>query len=75
MKCAICGHGELTPGSVTMVLERNDLTMVLKGVPALICENCGEEYLDEKAAAAALAKAETVVRDGVQVEVRQFEPA
>ena len=34
-----------------MVLERGSLTMVLKHVPATICENCGEEYLDENAAA------------------------
>lgn len=75
MNCAICGHGEVTPGSVTMVLEQGDLTMVLKRVPAMICENCGEEYLDENAAAAVIAKAEAAVCDGVQVEVRQFEPA
>ena len=75
MNCAICGHDELVPGSVTMVLERGDLTMVLKRVPAMICESCSEEYLDETSAAEALAKGEAAVRDGVQVEIRQFEPA
>jgi hypothetical protein len=54
------------------VLERDALTMVVRYVPAEVCENCGEEYVDETAAAAALAQAEAAARDGVTVEVREF---
>ena len=42
------------PGTATLVLERDALTMVVRHVPAEVCENCGEEYVDEAAAAAAL---------------------
>lgn len=62
MRCAICGHGEVVPGSVTMVVERGELTMVLKRVPATIYESSGEEYLDETATAAVIDKAEAAVR-------------
>lgn len=72
MKCVICRHGETRPGAATLVLERDGLIMVLKGVPAEICENCGEEYVGEKAAADALDKAERAARDGVRVEIRDY---
>lgn len=72
MECVICKHGETRPGVATLVLERGGLTMVLKGVPAEVCENCGEEYIAEEATAAALDKAEQAVRDGVRVEVRDY---
>jgi YgiT-type zinc finger domain-containing protein len=42
MKCVICKHGETTPGSTTVTLEKASSTIVFKGVPALICDQCGE---------------------------------
>lgn len=72
MKCPICRVGETRPGTATLVLERAALTMVVRHVPAEVCENCGEEYVDEAAAAAALAHAEAAARSGVTVEVREF---
>jgi YgiT-type zinc finger domain-containing protein len=29
-------------------LERESTTVVIKGVPAEVCHNCGEEYVDDK---------------------------
>jgi hypothetical protein len=46
--------------------------MVIRHVPAEVCENCGEEYVDESTAAAALEHAETAGREGVTVEVREY---
>lgn len=51
MRCVICRQGETRPGTATLVLERDGLTLVLKNVPAEVCENCGEEYVDEAATA------------------------
>jgi YgiT-type zinc finger domain-containing protein len=64
--------GETRPGTMTLVLERDHLTMVIKHVPAQVCDNCGEEYVDETAAAQALATAERAAREGVTVEIRDF---
>lgn len=72
MKCPICRQGETRPGTATLVLERDGLTMVVRHVPAEVCENCGEEYVDEAAAIAALEHAEAAARDGVTLEVREF---
>lgn len=54
------------------MLECHALTMVVRHVPAEVCENCGEEYVDQAAAAAAWERAETAARDGVTVEVREY---
>ena len=40
-------HGETRPGRATVTLTREATTLVIKGVPASICANCGEEYVDE----------------------------
>ena len=75
MRCPICRQGETRPGTATLVLERDPLTMVVRHVPAEVCENCGEEYVDEAAAAAALEHAEAAAREGVTVEVRDYAAA
>lgn len=75
MKCLVCRHGETLPGTATLVMERDGLTLVLKHVPAEVCENCGEEYIDEAAADTALASAERAAADGVTVEIREFKAA
>ncbi len=72
MKCVICKHGETAPGTVTVTLERGETTLVIKGVPARVCENCGEAYLDEQTTASLLGQAEEAARNAVQVEVRYF---
>ncbi len=72
MKCVICKQGETRPGSVTVTLEREETTLVFKNVPAQVCENCGEAYVDEATTEQLLTAAETAVKDGVQVEIREF---
>jgi len=75
MKCLICKQGETRPGTATLVLEREGLTFVLKNVPAEVCDNCGEEYVAEDAATAALEAAERAAKEGVTVEIREFKAA
>lgn len=75
MKCVICRQGETRPGTATLVLERDGRTVIVKHVPAQVCENCGEEYVDETAAAATLDSAERAVRDGAEVVIRDYAAA
>ncbi|MAU10372.1 MAG: hypothetical protein CL607_11160 [Anaerolineaceae bacterium] len=72
MKCVICKYEETKPGTVTVTLERGETTLVFKNVPAQVCENCGEAYVDEAITAQLLMDAEAAVKTGVQVEFRQF---
>ena len=75
MKCVICRHGETRPGTATVTLERDRATVVVKGVPARVCENCGEEYVEEEAASRLLALAEEAANSGVKVEVLEYAAA
>jgi YgiT-type zinc finger domain-containing protein len=72
MKCVICRLGETRPGKGTVTLTRDRLTLVFCDVPALICENCGEQTTDEKVTGRLLEAAEQAAQSGVQVEVRQY---
>jgi YgiT-type zinc finger domain-containing protein len=72
MKCVICKQGETRQGKTTVTLERDGTTLVVKGVPANICANCGEEYLDEDVTAQLLQTAEDAVRARIQVDIREF---
>ena len=72
MTCVICKNGRLSPGKATVTLERDELTLVVKGVPAQVCDTCGEEYLDESITRRLLESAEQASRDGVRVEVREY---
>ncbi|BFU96885.1 MAG: hypothetical protein NTNFB02_36070 [Nitrospira sp.] len=75
MKCVICKTGETQPGAATVTLEREGATVVIKAVPARVCTNCGEEYVEENTTARLLQIAEEAVRAGVQVDVRMYAAA
>ena len=75
MKCTICKNGETHPGFATVTLERNESVIVFKNVPAEICDNCGEFYLDETTSAELLMKAETAVNNGAVFEVQNLKVA
>lgn len=72
MKCTICGQAEPRAGTRTVTVERDGATLVMKGVPALICPNCGEDFVSEETARRISAAAVEVVERGVSVEVRQY---
>jgi YgiT-type zinc finger domain-containing protein len=75
VKCVICRHGEIKPGSVTVTLERGTAILVVKGVPARVCRTCGEEYVDEATTQHLLDAVAAAEGAGVQVGVRQFAAA
>ena len=75
MKCVICKHGETQQGTTTVTLERGSSTIVFKDVPAFICDNCGEKYIDEQTSKDLLNKAGEIVKSGVEIDVRKFKVA
>jgi YgiT-type zinc finger domain-containing protein len=72
MYCTICRQGETQSGTVTVVLERSQTTVVIKDAPAGICENCGEYYLTEELTKKVMAMADEAVQNNVEVEVLRF---
>ena len=75
MKCMICKHGETKRGTTTVTLEKDSSTIVFKEVPAQICDNCGEKYIDEATTKELLNKARNIVKNGVEVDIRKYETA
>jgi len=72
MNCVICKRGTTKAGLVTVTLERGDCLVILKQVPADVCENCGEYYLSEAITEKVLNKAEDAVKKGAEVEIIRY---
>lgn len=72
MKCVICKHGQTRPGKATVPLTREQAVVVVKEVPAEICDNCGEFYVSEQNTKLLLQRAETALGSGVEVEIIRF---
>lgn len=72
MKCVLCRQGDTSPGNVTVTLERGRTVIVIKDVPANVCNNCGEYYLSENITREVLQMAEASAEKGVEVEVVRF---
>jgi len=72
MTCVICRNGVTHDGTATVTLQRGETTVILKRVPADVCDNCGEYYLSSEVAAKVLEKAESAVKSGAEVEILRF---
>ncbi|MHC4220882.1 MAG: type II toxin-antitoxin system MqsA family antitoxin [Planctomycetota bacterium] len=72
MKCVICKQGQTKNGLTTVTLERDRTTVIIKDVPAEICENCGEYYLDDEVAGKLELLAHEAVQHGVEIEVLRY---
>ena len=72
MKCVICKHGNTQPGYATVTLERGDTVLVIRDVPAQICSECGEYYLDTATSTHVMALGEEAVQRHAEVEVLRY---
>ena len=74
MKCIFCKTGETHPGTTTVTFDRDGGLFVARHVPAEVCDNCGEGYVDEDTAARVLEEAKSASREGDQIVIREFAP-
>ena len=72
-KCPICHTGELEPGQTTSTFTKGETTLVVKEVPALVCETCGEAYLASDVTKELLSQAREAVKEGADIKVRKYE--
>ena len=72
MQCVICKTGETASGETTVMLQRGESVIIIKGVPAEICQECGEYYLDEDVATRVHKQAEAAVQRHVEVEILRY---
>ena len=72
MRCVSCKHGDTQPGSTTVAVERAGVTILLRHVPAEICQTCGADYISAAAMQHVEAAMDTAIRQGTVVEVREY---
>ncbi|HYL82686.1 MAG TPA: type II toxin-antitoxin system MqsA family antitoxin [Candidatus Angelobacter sp.] len=72
MKCVVCKQGQTRPSHTTVTLEKNGGALVVRNVPAQVCENCGEAYVSAEVTRSLLESARQTLRAGVEVDIREF---
>ena len=72
MTYAICRTGRTQPGVATVTLQRGISVIVIKEVPAQICEDCREYYLAEPEAQKVYALAEEAAQRNAELEILHY---
>jgi YgiT-type zinc finger domain-containing protein len=72
VNCVICKNGRTDEGVVTVTLQRNASIIIIKNVPAEVCDNCGEYYLNDDVAESVLRIAEKATENNPEVEILQY---
>lgn len=70
----MCKNGKTTSGFVNVPIVRDDKIIFFKKIPAEICDNCGEYYIDSAIAKDIYKKAEERMNEGVEMEISQYTP-
>jgi len=72
VKCVVCKQGETCSGHTTVTLQRGVCTVIVKEVPADVCENCGEYYLSEEVSAQLEKRADDAAKSGGEVKILSY---
>ena len=72
MKCVICKTGMTHPGKTTVTIQRGESVVLVRDVPAEICEDCGEYYLADDTAKRVYADAESSFGRHIEIEVQRY---
>jgi YgiT-type zinc finger domain-containing protein len=75
MTCVICKHGNTRAETTRVALERDNTVLVVRRVPAQVCESCGEAYVDANAVDRLRRMLDEATGAGIQVEVREYAAA
>ena len=72
MTCTVCKSGETSEGYTTVTLTRNNSVIIIRDVPAEVCNNCGEYYLSDSIAEKIYDLADQAVKKGVEIEILRW---
>ena len=75
MQCIVCHNGSTLLGTTTVTFDRLGSTVVVRSVPAEICENCGDAYLASAVTGSLLASVREARKAGTEVLIREYSPA
>ncbi len=72
MNCFVCKTGSYKKGLTTVVLTREETVVIIKDVPAQICDQCGEYILSEEVTKKVMDMAGQARKNGSEVEIRRY---
>jgi len=72
MICLICEQAELVSGFTSIKFERGEMRLDVKNVPARICPNCKEAYVDEDVTVQLLRDADEMTRMGLSDIIHEY---
>ena len=68
----MCPAGTLQEGTTTLTMERGEATIVFKGVPADVCDACGEAFVEEEVSKDVYRQAKAAIEAGARFDVRHY---
>ncbi len=72
ISCVICKEGIFEDGKTTVTLERGSTVVVIKSVPAKVCDNCGEYLLSEDVTEFLMKILDDAVKHGASFEMINY---
>lgn len=72
-RCFNCPEGEYQSGTTTRTLEDDETVLVVKKVPALVCDKCGDAAFSEEVSEQLEALLNEATTGGVESEVRRYQ--
>lgn len=75
MECTICKVGNTERGLVTVTLERGETIVLIKKVPAQVCQNCGHYFLDSETTKLVLDRGNDAISKGSELEIVNLQVA
>lgn len=74
MTCVICKTGITEHGLKSFMLEKGSSILIVKDVPAQVCNQCGEAYFDAPVTKALYTLAQNSFKTGAELEVIKLGP-
>jgi YgiT-type zinc finger domain-containing protein len=72
MNCPLC-KSKMNEGTTVLTFKMGDeQILIIKDVPALICEQCGEEYIDLQISKNVEKQVNKAIADGISIGVLSY---
>ncbi|HOX05555.1 MAG TPA: type II toxin-antitoxin system MqsA family antitoxin [Planctomycetota bacterium] len=72
MTCAACGRGETRLSTTTIVLENGPGSIIFRGVPANVCQSCGEEFVEDRVALELIKRTQAAAASGANQQTLDY---
>ncbi len=73
MICVICQEAEIVGQRTSVSFERGEFRLVINSLPARVCPNCGEAYVDEDVTVRLLRIADEFYEAGIREDRTDYE--